>query len=164
MPNYPVKPEGDLFEAVKDALMGDNEHGRYSRRVLGEETVALMERGPFAKQFWKEISGESHIANDPMMVTFSKLSRNFKLDEKQEDAEGYAADDEAFKKVVKHLGLTAKKWGISAGVRDTKAQGSPAKGGVIDFKWKGKKAYSLAWDVRKMHGGRKAYEMSLLAW
>jgi hypothetical protein len=43
MPQYPVKPEGDLFEALKETLTGDHAEGRYSRGVLGEDAQILDE-------------------------------------------------------------------------------------------------------------------------
>jgi len=43
MPQFPINPEGELFEALKDTLTGDHAEGRYARNVLGEGTRILDE-------------------------------------------------------------------------------------------------------------------------
>lgn len=39
MTYIPVKTDSPLMEAIRESIMGDNEHGRYSRRVLGEAAL-----------------------------------------------------------------------------------------------------------------------------
>lgn len=43
MTYVPVKIETPLMEAIKGAIVGDNEHGRYARRVLGESAQPALE-------------------------------------------------------------------------------------------------------------------------